>query len=588
MGGAFSKNKDGNKNIPLYEKIDHIASDYILTSDFKSLQNLKQKEYCTKLVVLTSDILEKFLTTSDIIYLQQKMKKGIENPINLMTKSKVAYLSQEDLNNSDVKNMVKKKRLCIGIAKKYVRVAHIFATIVTAVNPVYSYVDKDKRIVRVPLYKKDEIPPNTNATLENYNICENRIKTLQGIQQNEFGSSEPIIVAPSVCEANAKLDGTPKTLIDEPGIPELMQLYYDKYDYSTGEFVGMTDKTKQIYLEHVKLFHRVFTGKDDDSDGEVNEFADIKLRDYNKKSYCQGNAVTIQKQYSSEHADSAQKELFTKYAEQVKTMMANANKNQSELLGIVDKLFIPFADDKNPEVTHYKVNADLNDVALEHLVKQTRELVIKLFLTCESDYAKGIKIYEAIVQSIIVNVSPSQIENMEEVKSTIIYDSMEPTEEPDAKEKEGEEAPSLLEQIGLSSKEEVPAASEETVTAEEVPASEVEEAPIEEVPVEEVPVEEVPVEEASVEEASVEEVPVEEIPVEEAPVEEASVDEVEEVPVEEAPVEEGPPIEEEPVTILNQPPIVNQTNNNEPVVMETLTNMNVDEEKEVSLEDINK
>lgn len=433
MGGAFSKSTDSTNpvssdNMPLYKKIDYIASDYILSSDFKSLQHLKEKDYCNKIVVITSDILEKYLGTTDILYLQQKMKKGHEDPVNMMSKNSVAFVKTDDLNDLGVTNAVKKKRLCIGIAKKYVRVAHIFASIVTAINPVYTYKDESGNIIRTPLYKKDEIPPNIKVTLENFNICENRIKTLQGLQKDNFGAEgSPIIVSPSMCQASIKLDGTEKTLVDEPGVPELMQLYYDKYDYSTGEFVGMTERTKKIYAEHVKIFNTTFTGVEN---SDIKEFADIKLKDYNKNAYCEGNAVTSQKQYSSEHVSKEQYVLFTKYAEQVKTMIANANKNQATLLQIINELFTPVQDPSNPKKTHYKVNSKLDDNGLEKLVKRTRELIMKLFLTCESDYAIGIKLYEAIVNSVIIDITDSQIKNLEEVKENIIAE--EPPETSDS------------------------------------------------------------------------------------------------------------------------------------------------------------
>jgi hypothetical protein len=431
MGGSFSKPLN-NDTQSLYDEIDYIAADYILTSDFKSLEHLKEKEYCNKLVVLTSDILEKYLAPKDIVFLQQKMKKGFEQPINAMLKDRVAFLKEEEMGDLNVRNSVKKKRLCIGIAKQYVRVAHIFASIVTAINPVYKYTDEQGGVQRVPLYKKNEIPANARATVERFNICENRIKALQGPEQTEGG---PIIVAPSICQLSSKPGGETKSLTDEPGIPELMQLYYDKYDYSTGEFVGMTDKTKKVYQAHVDIFNAAFSGATE-ADPDIKEFADIKLRDYNKKAYCDGNAITSQKRYSSEHATEEEKILFTRYAEHVKEMIANANKNQSELLSIIHELFTQFPDPKKPNKMHYKVNSHLNDVSLEKLVRKTRDLIVKLFTTCENDYEAGVKLYEAIVNTIVIKTTDAQIENMNEVKTELVLglkpeDVTEPSVEPD-------------------------------------------------------------------------------------------------------------------------------------------------------------
>jgi len=461
MGGAISKPLNNTNKKSLYEEIDYIAADYILTSDFKSLTHLKEKEYCNKLVVLTSDILEKYLEPKDIVFLQQKMKKGIEQPINTMLKDRVAFLKEEEMGGLNVQNSVKKKRLCIGIAKQYVRVAHIFASIVTAINPVYKYTDEQGVTQRVPLYKKDEIPANVKTTLERFNICENRIKALQGTSAStgtdtgtgtSISGSDPIIVAPSICQASLKPGGETKSLTDEPGIPELMQLYYDKYDYSTGEFVGMTEKTKKVYQAHVDIFNAAFSGATE-SDPNIKEFADIKLRDYNKKAYCDGNAITSQKQYSSEHVTEEERALFTNYAEHVKEMVANANKNQSELLSVVHELFTPFVDAnaKNPNKVHYKVNSHLNDVALEKLVRKTRDLIVKLFSTCEKDYETGVKLYEAIVNTVVIKTTDAQIENMNEVKTGLLgptggigAEPIEPVEPVLGLKPEEPEEPSIL------------------------------------------------------------------------------------------------------------------------------------------------
>ena len=47
-----------------------------------------------------------------------------------------------------------------------------------------------------------------------------------------------IIVGPKVCNMNIRDDGETKNLADEPGIPELMELYYDdNYDLKSQELL---------------------------------------------------------------------------------------------------------------------------------------------------------------------------------------------------------------------------------------------------------------------------------------------------------------------------------------------------------------
>ena len=62
-----SLNKDGTKTIEvsekpngaieLFNKMDNIAAHYITTESFTDMHNLLEDEYCSKLVVLTTDIL---------------------------------------------------------------------------------------------------------------------------------------------------------------------------------------------------------------------------------------------------------------------------------------------------------------------------------------------------------------------------------------------------------------------------------------------------------------------------------------------------------------------------------------------------
>ena len=56
-----NSNKSSEKEFDnFYDIIDYIATYYILTMDFKSLSKLSEKEYCDKLVVLTSDIIKRY------------------------------------------------------------------------------------------------------------------------------------------------------------------------------------------------------------------------------------------------------------------------------------------------------------------------------------------------------------------------------------------------------------------------------------------------------------------------------------------------------------------------------------------------
>jgi hypothetical protein len=147
MGNTPSTNKKVNEKdfSSFYQIIDYIATYYILTMDFKSLSNLSSKEYCDELVIITSDIIQNYFNDLEITYLAQRIKNGEE--VNEMAKENVLFVNKDQLEDLDVKNdtqkSIKKKRICIGIAKFYVKIAHVFAAIVKTINPIYVYKDEN-------------------------------------------------------------------------------------------------------------------------------------------------------------------------------------------------------------------------------------------------------------------------------------------------------------------------------------------------------------------------------------------------------------------------------------------------------------
>ena len=56
----------------LSQIVNFIATNYILTQSFEDLESLKEPEYCDKLVVVTSEVLNKYLSKMDVKYLAQK------------------------------------------------------------------------------------------------------------------------------------------------------------------------------------------------------------------------------------------------------------------------------------------------------------------------------------------------------------------------------------------------------------------------------------------------------------------------------------------------------------------------------------
>ncbi len=438
-----------------YEIIDYIATYYILTSDFNSLRKLTDKEYCDKLIILTSDIIKRYFTDLEVTYLAQRIKDGIE--VNDLTKDNIIFLNKEQLEDLDVQNdyqkSIRKKRVCLGIAKFYIKIAHLFAAIVMTINPIYSFKDSDGNTVKVNLYEKDKIPKNTPRKVTKLNICDNRIKSL--MPQDDFNDpeSEYAKINPKLCSINIDEQGNDKFLNNEPGIPELMQLYLDdKYDYATGTFLGMSDETKSQYEKDLKNFYKIFTGNDEMPDN-IKSFGDIKLKDYNKKIGCQGVDPLFKKKYRLSKND----KLFVQYADNIKNMINSASSKQKELLSIINDIF-SYVNDPYTGKRKIRVNPKLTENILQKGIEKARNIIIQLYLKCEQDYVNGIKIYEAIIESKILETTQNQIKSLEKQAINIIKESnqtmkiippknevidSQPTEQPEEQTLEQPQEPSV-------------------------------------------------------------------------------------------------------------------------------------------------
>jgi len=302
MGNAISGFKQENTEKDFqhfYHILDYIATYYILTMNFKSLTKLSEKSYCDKLVVLTSDIIEKYFNENEITYLYYRTKNGID--VNEMKTDKMIYFNKDILENLDVsmdeQKSIRKKRVCLGIAKFYIRIAHIFAAIITTINPIYAYRDENGNMAKVTLLEKDKIPRGVEKKLYKVNICDNRIRALKKNHTLDISANE-VSIQPKVCDINLNKSGSLMTLNDEPGIPELEMLYFDdNYDYSTGIFTGMSDSTKKQFKKDLKMFYTAFTGNDIMPD-TIESFRDIKLRDYSVQPECMKTYENKEYQYN--------------------------------------------------------------------------------------------------------------------------------------------------------------------------------------------------------------------------------------------------------------------------------------------------
>jgi len=426
MGNQSSSLNEKSNDNSLAKKIDFIATNLILTQNFNDMKNLSDMNYCDNLVILTSNVIQNNLKHLDVYYLSQRLRSGEE--VNEMISDRISYIKKDNLSDIDIKNKTNKRRMCIGIAKFYVKLAHLFAAIVTTLNPTYTYKNSVGETQMIGLEDKTNIPSNVYSKLENINICGNRINALINKHDYNVDSRTEIAIKPDFCQMNYdNTSGNDKKLTNEPGIPELQQLYYDKYDYNQGGFGGkmnmednMTSEMYSQYKKDLLSFYKTFTGNNEipmvdsvDSKGNkiktplIKKFSDIPLRAYHKSEGCMPNGL-----FNREYRGSFKERLFYEYAQHIKKMLNKTEIVQAELLKIIDKLFV-FG--TNPETGSKQVviNPSLTEVKLQKIVDETRKIIVNLYLTCEEDFIKGLDIFEAIVESQIKETSIHQIKQLE-------------------------------------------------------------------------------------------------------------------------------------------------------------------------------
>ncbi len=492
MGNQNSRNSSSNlqseeeddiADMKFENVISYVAAKYITQANFQDLQNLHKPDYCNKLVILTSKVIKHYLNDIEIDYLDQRTKQGVE--VNKMAKANILYLDKDNLDRLDVSSHIRKKRMCIGIAKFYVKIAHIFAAIAMTINPRYTYRDENGMEQTVSFAERSKIPSGSNIKTAFNNLCQARINAIKPRQNTENG----IVLKVKNCNMNKKIDNMiddvqvpsasieTKSLFDEPGIPELEALYYDEYNFNDGQYVGVSDEGKAVYMNDLEKFYEAFTGGEcfpnkcgiiienmpnlediaigqffSSKIGEVIfvekrpngvyiKFKNPKDRDtlLKKKNFkFQGITLVMKKweinkfseiplkdfhnqelckdansPWQKSYTGKPSDKLFKQYAEHIKSMIAKSQKIEKSLLNVIKQLFSFWVDPQKREKV-LTVNPELTKKKLDELTSQTREGILSLYIGCEEDFQKGLGLFEVIAKAKMIETSKRRIEKFEQ------------------------------------------------------------------------------------------------------------------------------------------------------------------------------
>jgi hypothetical protein len=555
MGIGQSKpvNKFG-KDLQDVDILDIIATKYILTQNFQDMKKLGSKEYCDKLVILTSKIIKKYMNEKEIKYLTQRIKDG--NYYNEMTKEKVIYLDTNELSSKsnkrfskkeldefkkynegddkssdrrklrddigdyerqeiyrdqrdnryrdnrsrdnryrdnryrdnrsrdnryrrstndyrenrqsgggmvdyfnksysnfntssskrnkktvlselDVRNKLEKDRMCKGIAKFYISIAHLYAAIVKTINPVYIFNGPNGEQKAYSIMNRDKIPPGSTPSLKKINLCSKRINAIKPIEvegilginiskvcslnqkkqkitmENEWRPSK------WSTDENDRVRVLTRSLGQEPGIPELEKLYWDKYDYVKGEYIGMNKGGKAIneYAADLKEFYTIFTGKKDFATWNVSgdkKFSDIPLTAFHNSKLCEGEYAPWKQTYKG------QRGLFSDYANHLKKMISRAQTNQDELMDILKEIFVIQNADNVEKTEIVTLNPNLTEELLSSIITKTRGIIVKLYIGCEKEFKSALDIFEGILGDRIIKNAVNKKTYIENIQDRLL------------------------------------------------------------------------------------------------------------------------------------------------------------------------
>ena len=140
------------------QSLDYNATNYILSMNHQNLRKLHDKSYCNKITGLSSILIAKYFKDKNIHYLLNRIKYG---------EAELMDTSEKNINAED------KIQICNNISVFYVKIAHIYAAIMIALNPKYIFTDKHGQQIIVDLHDKHKIPKNIIPEIYYMGFCNN-------------------------------------------------------------------------------------------------------------------------------------------------------------------------------------------------------------------------------------------------------------------------------------------------------------------------------------------------------------------------------------------------------------------------------
>jgi hypothetical protein len=354
--------KDIQEDNKLDETINLLIYKYIASLNYSNLIELSTKANSNKLIIKLSEMLSS-LNPKQINYLLAK--KQIESTNDLL-------------------------KDCMKLAEYYVLIINLFTsiTLTLIVHPTLEFKKNKLNTIEKNIDRNILAGNRLAILLNNKNIKEFQEKYHNG----------RITINSDICNFNQK-GGDSSTTYETSIIPELEELYYDRYNHNTGKFEGMSSKMRKKYKTDLDSFYKTLTGTSIPSN--ITKFQEISL-----SKYLDNPSSSYHHNSSSSGSSSSSSDNFVNYIENINSILELITKYNTALLDVLKEIFI------HNESNGITINSELTHEYIVKLTKTTINTIKEFYMYCEILYAKGVKIYIDIVNLQLLDTSAHQIENL--------------------------------------------------------------------------------------------------------------------------------------------------------------------------------
>jgi hypothetical protein len=176
----------------------------------------------------------------------------------------------------------------------------------------------------------------------------------------------------------------------------------------------MSKESENEKKRNVALLYTLFTG-DKNPPKDIKSFRDIPLHSFADTIECDNPNSALNATYVGTTKD----KLFVDYVEQIKKMIYQSNMIRNSLLEVIDRVFVPVSDGGvggvgSTETTpKFTINPKLSAKNLNECIDDARRIILRLYMTCEKDFVKALKILQAIIEAQILETNKRQIKELE-------------------------------------------------------------------------------------------------------------------------------------------------------------------------------